>query len=76
MAIPCSSTSLPFFLMEEAHSARKKVGEEATEMVIAAKNPNDNEVIYEMSDFLYHMMVLMAVKNVSWEDITDELSRR
>ncbi len=54
----------------------KKVGEEATEMVIAAKNPNDNEVIYEMSDFLYHMMVLMAVKNVSWEDITDELSRR
>ena len=54
----------------------KKVGEEATEMVIAAKNPNDNEVIYEMSDFLYHMMVLMAVKNVSWEDITDDLSRR
>ncbi len=54
----------------------KKVGEEATEMVIAAKNPNDNEVIYEMSDFLYHMMVLMAQKNVSWEDITDELSRR
>ena len=54
----------------------KKVGEEATEMVIAAKNPNENEVIYEMSDFLYHMMVLMAVKNVSWEDITDELSRR
>ncbi len=54
----------------------KKVGEEATEMVIAAKNPNDNEVIYEMSDFLYHMMVLMAVKNVSWEDITDELARR
>ena len=54
----------------------KKVGEEATEMVIAAKNPNENEVIYEMSDFLYHMMVLMAVKNVSWEDITDELARR
>ncbi|WP_022763904.1 bifunctional phosphoribosyl-AMP cyclohydrolase/phosphoribosyl-ATP diphosphatase HisIE [Butyrivibrio sp. XPD2006] len=54
----------------------KKIGEEATEMVIAAKNPNENEVIYEMSDFLYHMMVLMAVKNVSWEDITDELSRR
>lgn len=54
----------------------KKVGEEATEMVIAAKNENGNEVVYEMSDFLYHMMVLMAEKNVSWEDITDELSRR
>ncbi len=54
----------------------KKVGEEATEMVIAAKNENSNEIVYEMSDFLYHMMVLMAEKNVSWEDITDELSRR
>ncbi len=54
----------------------KKVGEEATEIVIAAKNPNSNEIVYELSDFLYHMMVLMAEKNVSWEDVTDELSRR
>ena len=54
----------------------KKVGEEATEMVIAAKNEGSNEIVYEMSDFLYHMMVLMAEKNVSWEDVTDELSRR
>ena len=54
----------------------KKVGEEATEMVIAAKNEGSNEIVYEMSDFLYHMMVLMAEKNVSWEDVTDELSKR
>lgn len=54
----------------------KKCGEEATEIVIAAKNPNDNEIVYEISDFLYHVMVLMALKGVSWEDITDELSRR
>lgn len=54
----------------------KKLGEEATEIVIAAKNPNANEVKYEISDFLYHMMVLMVEKNVSWEDITEELARR
>ncbi len=54
----------------------KKLGEEATEIVIAAKNPNANEVIYEMSDFLYHMMVLMAEKGVSWEEVTEELARR
>lgn len=54
----------------------KKVGEESTEMVIAAKNENSNELIYEMADFLYHMMVLMAEKGISWEDITDELARR
>lgn len=54
----------------------KKLGEEATEIVIAAKNPNANEIKYEISDFLYHMMVLMAEKNISWEEITEELARR
>ncbi len=54
----------------------KKLGEEATEIVIAAKNPNANEIKYEISDFLYHMMVLMAEKDVSWEDITTELANR
>ncbi|WP_081675137.1 bifunctional phosphoribosyl-AMP cyclohydrolase/phosphoribosyl-ATP diphosphatase HisIE [Butyrivibrio sp. LC3010] len=54
----------------------KKVGEESTEMVIAAKNENSNELIYEMADFLYHMMVLMSEKGISWEEITDELARR
>ncbi len=54
----------------------KKLGEEATEIVIAAKNPNSNEVKYEISDFLYHMMVLMVEKDVSWEDITTELANR
>lgn len=44
----------------------KKVGEEATEIVIAAKNPNPNEIKYEIADFLYHMMVLMAEKGVTW----------
>lgn len=50
----------------------KKVGEEATEIVIAAKNPNPNEIKYEIADFLYHMMVLMAEKGVTWEEITEE----
>lgn len=54
----------------------KKLGEEATEIVIAAKNPNPNEIKYEISDFLYHMMVLMAEKGVTWEEITEELSKR
>ena len=54
----------------------KKVGEEATEIVIAAKNPNPEEIKYEISDFLYHVMVLMAEKGVTWEDVTTELSRR
>ncbi len=54
----------------------KKLGEEATEIVIAAKNPNPNEIKYEISDFLYHMMVLMAEKDITWEEITTELANR
>lgn len=54
----------------------KKLGEEATEIVIAAKNPGAGEVKYEISDFLYHMMVLMAEKDISWEEITAELANR
>ncbi len=54
----------------------KKVGEECTEIVIAAKNPDKEEIKYEISDFLYHVMVLMAEKGVTWEDITTELARR
>ncbi len=54
----------------------KKVGEEATEIVIAAKNPNPEEVKYELSDFLYHAMVLMVEKGIRWEDIVKELADR
>ena len=54
----------------------KKVGEECTEIVIAAKNPDKDEMKYEISDFLYHMMVLMVEKGVSWEEITKELVKR
>lgn len=54
----------------------KKCGEEATEIIIAAKNPDPEEIIYEISDFLYHVMVLMSLKGVTWEEITAELSKR
>ena len=54
----------------------KKCGEEAAEVIIAAKNPDPEEIKYEMADFLYHAMVLMSMKGVTWEDITGELANR
>ena len=54
----------------------KKVGEEATEIVIAAKNPNPEEIKYEMADFLYHAMVLMVEKGIEWKDIIQEMADR
>lgn len=54
----------------------KKCGEEATEIVIAAKNQESEELKYEIADFLYHLMVLMVEKDLSFEDITRELANR
>ena len=54
----------------------KKVGEECTEIVIAAKNPDPEEIKYEISDFLYHCMVLMVERGVTWDDIMKELDNR
>ena len=52
------------------------MGEENTEIIIAAKNPDPEEIKYEISDYLYHLMVLMAERGVTWDDITSELARR
>ncbi len=54
----------------------KKVGEEATEIVIAAKNPDPVEIKYEIADFLYHVMVLMAERGLDWDEIMEELANR
>jgi len=54
----------------------KKLGEESTEVIIAAKAENKDEVIYELADLTYHVMVLMAETGISPEDIKKELKKR
>ena len=54
----------------------KKIGEEAVEVIIAAKGEGDERVIYEMSDLIYHNLVLLAQRNLNWTDIETELARR
>lgn len=54
----------------------KKCGEESTEIVIAAKNPDRAELRYEIADYMYHLMVLMADSGLKWEDICEELASR
>ena len=54
----------------------KKCGEEATEIIIAAKNPDAEELKYEIADFLYHMMVLMVECGLDWNDVMKELANR
>lgn len=54
----------------------KKVGEECTEVIIAAAKKDKDETIYELADLCYHAMVLMADAGISVEDVTKELAKR
>ena len=54
----------------------KKVGEECTEVIIAAKDKDKKETIYEISDLVYHVLVLMIEAGISLEDIRKELASR
>jgi phosphoribosyl-ATP pyrophosphohydrolase/phosphoribosyl-AMP cyclohydrolase len=54
----------------------KKIGEEAAEMIIAAKNNSDAELTWETADFLYHALVLLTNQGVSLDMIMAELARR
>ncbi|MDT8715503.1 phosphoribosyl-ATP diphosphatase [Clostridium sp. 19966] len=54
----------------------KKVGEESSEVIIASKNDSKSDLIGEICDLCYHMIVLMAEKDVSLQEIQSELSKR
>jgi len=54
----------------------KKIGEEATEVVIAAKGGARDEVVYEITDLVFHLLVLLGHQNIPPEDIYSELQRR
>ncbi len=54
----------------------KKIGEEATELIIAAKNPNRNDITHEISDLMYHVISLMVERDICWDDIAEEFDKR
>lgn len=54
----------------------KKIGEESSEVIIGAKNDSKEETIYELADLFYHSLVLMVEKNITLNDIKDELAKR
>ncbi|WP_106769427.1 bifunctional phosphoribosyl-AMP cyclohydrolase/phosphoribosyl-ATP diphosphatase HisIE [Paenibacillus faecalis] len=54
----------------------KKIGEEASETIIAAKNADNDELRMEVSDLIYHLLVLLQERKLPFDDILDELSRR
>lgn len=65
-----------FLLTKGVDKIAKKVGEEAVELVIAAKNDAKADIVDEASDFLYHMMVLLAARGVKLSEVSAELCKR
>lgn len=57
-------------------SILKKIGEEATETVIAAKGGNKDEIIYETADLWFHTLVMLSHAGLSVNDVLNELARR
>ncbi len=54
----------------------KKIGEEAVEVVVAASRQTDDRIVYELADLIYHSLVLLAMRDLSWDDVEAELARR
>ena len=54
----------------------EKIGEEATELVLAAKDNNKDEVIYESADLIFHTMVLLAYLGIEYDELMAEFERR
>lgn len=54
----------------------KKIGEEAVEIILAAKGQGDQRVVEETADLIYHLMVLLVSRDLSWDHIRAELKKR
>ncbi|MCB8943245.1 MAG: phosphoribosyl-ATP diphosphatase [Ardenticatenaceae bacterium] len=54
----------------------KKVGEEAVEVILAVKGQGDERVVEETADLIYHILVMLLSRGLSWEDVQGELAKR
>ena len=73
--MPKDSYAASLFLLGEDRIIQK-VGEEATEVIIAAKNKNKKRIISEVADLLFHLLVFLVLKDVTLPDIEKELESR
>ena len=65
-----------YLLKKKIDKILKKVGEECSETIIAAKNGDNSETVYEIADLIYHLSVMMVQQNIPLEDVLAELDKR
>lgn len=71
-----SDTSYVASLLAKPDKMLEKVGEEAIETIIAAKNGDKEQIIYETADLWFHTMIMLSFHNLSSDDVLQELARR
>ncbi|WP_435344653.1 phosphoribosyl-ATP diphosphatase [Haloarchaeobius sp. HRN-SO-5] len=75
--LPEDSYTASLFTHEKGENAvLEKLGEEATELILAAKDDDLDELAHESADIVYHLLVLLAMKDMDVADLRDELARR
>ncbi len=72
---PPDSYTAKLFLAGE-NEIVKKIGEEAIEVIVAAKGQTNDRVVSETADLIYHAMVLLAARGIAWRAVEEELARR
>jgi len=63
-------------LLADPAKAAQKVGEEATEVIVAALAQSDERLVEEMADLVYHSLVLLQTRDLSWQDVVAALENR
>jgi len=71
-----SYTSRLLYHEKGINAILEKIGEECVELILAVKDGNKREIIYEASDLIYHMLVLFVKLDIKLEEIWEELERR
>jgi len=75
--LPEDSYTASLFTHEKGENAvLEKLGEETTELILAAKDDDHDEVAYEAADIVYHLLVLLSMKEMDLSDLREELAER
>jgi len=75
--LPEDSYTASLFSHEKGENAvLEKLGEESTELLLAAKDDDHEEIAHESADIVYHLLVLLAMKDMDLEDLREELAER
>lgn len=73
---PSERSYTSYLFREGTDKILKKCGEECSEVIIAAKNGENEQTVLEISDLLYHLIVLMADQNITLEEVLEEIQKR